>query len=63
MVRVCKCLSNNRPCRIPAEVVFVHQKAHQFGDCYDGVRVVQLDNIIAREVGEIRTVFMDKRTH
>ena len=60
MVCVGKGSADNLPRLIPAEVMFIHQKTHQFGNGDDGVCIIQLNHIVAREIRKVRTVLADK---
>lgn len=35
------------PCLIPAEALFIHEDAHEFGAAHGGVRVVGVDGDVA----------------
>ena len=53
MVRVRTGSRRNVPCLIPAEIVIVHQDTHQLGDCHRGMRIVQLEGYLLRELVNI----------
>ena len=53
VIRIRKRVRYDVPCVVPADVVFVHEDAHQFGNRYDRMRVVQLDDVQFGEFAEI----------
>ena len=59
VVRVCEGLGDDCPGVFPAELVLVHEQAHEFRNSQNRVSVVQLDRVVLREVAQILAVMFD----
>ena len=51
------------PGLVPRQVLFVHQRAHQFDDRECGVRIVHLHRNLIGEIGDIRVLFQVPAEH
>ena len=56
VVRVREGAGDDLPGVLPAEVVVVHEQAHELGDGQHGVRVVELHRVVLGEAGEVVAV-------